>query len=78
MKLLRLNQHLTDVVRKNEINLPTIDPTINVTDQNHDDDVVYVKYIPPPPKNPVQLIHPRDKFKQKVKQLRKKKKDYRK
>ena len=43
MKLLRLNQHLTDVVRENEINLPTIDPTINVTDQNHDDDVVYVK-----------------------------------
>ena len=70
-----------DVVPKDESDFPTIDPTINVTTQNGDNDLVYVKYIPPPPDNPSQLIHPRDKYRkyrQKVKHLRKKKEDYRK
>ena len=51
---------LFDVVPKEEINLPTIDPTISVTNKDGDDDLIYVKYIPPPPVNPPQLIHLRD------------------
>ena len=67
-----------DVLPKEEIDLPTIYPTINVTTANSDDDVVYVRYIPPPSQNPPPLVHPRDKYKQKVKQLQKKKNEYRK
>ena len=67
-----------DVVPKDEIDLPIIDPTINVTTRNSDEDLVYVKYIPPPPDNPPQLIHLHNRYRQKVKQLRKKKEDYRK
>ena len=43
-----------------------------------DDEVIYVKYVSSPPDNPVKLIHPRDKFKQKVNRLRKRKEEYRK
>ena len=44
-----------------------------------DDDVIHVKYIPPPPEVPVPpLIHPREKCKQKLKQIREQKERYRK
>ena len=67
---------LFEVVPKQEIDLPTIDPTINVANENGDDDLVYVNYIPPPTVNPPQLIHPRDKNIKK--ELRGKKEQYRK
>ena len=67
-----------DVVPKEDIDLPTIDPTISVTNENGDDDLIYVKYIPPPPVNPPQLIHLRDRYRKKVRQLRDKKEHYRK
>ena len=44
-----------------------------------DDDVTYVRYIPPPPEVPVPPpIHPRERLKQKMKQIRMKKERYRK
>ena len=46
-------------------------------DDNDDDDVIYIKDVPPPPDNPVNPIHPRDRLKQKVKQIRKRKEKYR-
>ena len=67
-----------DVVPKVEIDLQTIDLTISVANENGDDDVVYVKHIPPPPETPLQLVHPCDKYRQKVKQLQKKKEQHRK
>ena len=63
---------------KEEIDLPTIDPSINVTNENGDDDLIYVKYILPPPVNPPQLIHPRYRYRKKVKQLRGKEGEYKK
>ena len=68
---------LFEVVPKEEIDLPIIDPTINVTNENGDDDLIYVNYIPPPPVNPPQLIHPRDRYKKNVKQLQNKQVQYR-
>ena len=67
-----------DVVPIDKIDSPIIDPTINVTTQNGDNDLVYIKYIPPPPDNPPQLIHLHNRYRQKVKQLRKRKENYRK
>ena len=55
----------TVVVPKEDIDLPTINPTINVTNENDGDDLIYVNYIPPPPVNPPQLIHPRDRYRKK-------------
>ena len=44
-----------------------------------DDDVTYVRYIPPPPEVPVPPpIHPRERLKQKMKRIRMKKERYRK
>ena len=40
--------------------------TLNVTPDD-DDDVTYVRYIPPPPEVP---IHPREGLKQKMKRIR--------
>ena len=59
---------------------PIDDPFINTADDitEQDDNLIYAKYAPPPPDNPVELIHPREKFRQKVKQLRKRKEEYRK
>ena len=70
-------ERLFEVVPKEEIDLPTIDPTKNVTNENGDDDQVYVNYIPPPAVNPPQHIHPRDRYRKKVKELRRKKEQYR-
>ena len=67
------SEPLFDVVPKEEIDLPTIDPTISVTNENGDNDLIYVKYIHLPPVNPPQLIHPRDRYRKKVEQLRDKK-----
>ena len=50
-----------------------IDFKIKVTDENDggsDDDVVYVNYVPPPPENPSPLIHPRERLKQRIKEIR--------
>ena len=44
---------------------------------NDNDDVTYVRYIPLPPDTPVPLIHPCEKYKESVKQIREKE-DYRK
>ena len=44
---------------------------------NDNDDVTYVRYIPPPPDTPVPLIHPCEKYKESVKQIREEE-DYRK
>ena len=38
-----------------------------------DDDVSYVKYVPPQPNSPVQPLHPREWLQQKVKNIREKK-----
>ena len=55
-----------------------IDFKITAPDENDgDDDVTYVKYIPPPPENPPPLIHPRERCKQKLKQIREQKERYR-
>ena len=44
--------------------------TLNVTPDD-DDDVTYVRYIPPPPEVPVPPpIHPREGLKQKMKRIR--------
>ena len=53
-----------------------IDFQITTADQSDDDDVIYVKYVPPPPDNPVDPIHPCNRLKQKVKQIRKQKERY--
>ena len=46
---------------------------------DNDDDVTYVKYIPPPPEVPVPPpIHPSKRLKQKMKRIRRKKERYRK
>ena len=45
--------------------------------KNDDGDVIYVKYVPPPPDNPVPPMHPRDRLKQRVKKIRQKKEKYR-
>ena len=60
---------LFEAVPKQEIDLPTIDPTTSVTNENSDDDLIYVNYIPLPPVNPPQLIHPRDRYRKNVKEL---------
>ena len=56
-----------------KVELPIDDPFINTADNitEQDDDLIYVKYVPLSPDNPVELIHLRDKFRKKVKQLRK-------
>ena len=52
--------------------------TVKQTPDN-DDDVTYVRYIPPPPEVPVPPpIHSRKRLKQKMKQIRMKKERYRK
>ena len=65
---------------KNALNTPTDGDDIDLsqTPNDDDDDVIYVKYVLPTPKNPVALIHPRDKFKPKVKKIRTRKEEYRK
>ena len=55
------SEPLFEVLPKEEIDLPTIDPTINVTHKNGDDDLIYVHYIPRPPVNSLQLIILRDR-----------------
>ena len=45
--------------------------------KNDDGDVIYVKYAPPPPDNPVPPMHPQDKLKQRVKKIRQNKEKYR-
>ena len=60
---------LFDVVPKEEIDLSTIDPTISDTKENGDDGLISVNYIPPPSINPLQLIHLRDRYRKKVKEL---------
>ena len=54
-----------------------IDFEVTVPDENDDDDVTYVKYIPPPPENPPPLIHPHERCKEKLKQIREQKERYR-
>ena len=63
------SEPLFDVMPKEEIDLLTINPAISVTNENGDDDLIYVKYIHPPPVNPPQLIHPRDRYRKKVERL---------
>ena len=45
--------------------------------KNDDGDVIYVKYVPPPPGNPVSPMHPRDRLTQRVKKIRQKEEKYR-
>ena len=45
--------------------------------KNDDGDVIYVKYVPPPPGNPVSPMHPRDRSTQRVKKIRQKEEKYR-
>ena len=45
--------------------------------KNDDGDVIYEKYVPLPPDNPVPPMHPRDRLKQRVKKIRQKKEKYR-
>ena len=59
---------LFEVVPKQEIDLPTIDPTVNVTNENGDNDLVYVNYIPQSTVILPQLIHPTDRYRKKVKE----------
>ena len=58
------------------------DIKFNIVERTPDDDddyVIYVKYIPPPPEVPVPPpIHPRERRKQKLKQIREQKERYRK
>ena len=56
-----------------------IDFEIKQIPQNSDDDVMYVKYVLPPPNSRIQLpLHPCERLKQKIKNIRKKKERYRK
>ena len=56
-----------------------IDFEIKQIPQNSDDDVTYVKYVLPPPNSPIQPpLHPCERLKQKIKNIRKKKERYRK
>ena len=51
-----------------------IDFEIKQIPKNSDDDVTYVKYVPPPPNSPIQPpLHPHERLKQKIKNIRKKK-----
>ena len=73
---------LVDKSNYSNIDLETdsddIDFEIEQIPQNSDDDVTYVQYVPPPPNSPVQPpLHPRQKLKQEVKNIRKKKEKYR-
>ena len=45
--------------------------------KNDDGDVIYVKYVPLLPDNPVPPMHPRDRLKQRVKKIRQEKEKYR-
>ena len=64
---------------KQEITDNDIDFEITAPDENdgHDGDVVYVRYVPAPPKNAPPLIYPHERCKQKLKQIREKKERYR-
>ena len=55
------------------VNDDDIDFEITTAKRDDNNDVIYVKYVPPPPDFPVNPIHPRDRLKQKVKQIRKRK-----
>ena len=72
-----LLKNTTDSIEVDDID---IDFSVTVPEQmdDADGDVVYVKYVPPRPDKPVPLIYPREKYKKRVKQIRKKKEDYRK
>ena len=49
----------------------------NDSDVENIDDLVYVKYVPPPPNSPVDPLHPRQRSKERVKIIRKRKERYR-
>ena len=52
-----------------------IDFEIEQMPQNSDDGITYAKYVPPPPDSPVQQLHQHERLKQKIKNIRKKKRD---
>ena len=60
-----------------------VDDSNVVADSNNDSDdknihdLVYVKYVPPPPDSPVEPLHPQQRLKERVKKIRKRKERYR-
>ena len=74
---------ISDISRINNVSTDDDDDIdfniVQQTPDSADDDVIYVKYILPPPEVPVQPpIHPREKLKRKMKKIRMKKERYRK
>ena len=74
---------ISDVTKISPNQFDNIDGDIDFNVVEHapgnGEDVIYVKYIPPPPEVPVPPpIRPRERLKQKMKQIRMKKERYRK
>ena len=72
---------INKITRPNQFDNVDGDIDFNIVEQtpDDDDDVTYVRYIPPPPEVPVPPpIHPRERLKQKIKRIRMRKERYRK